>query len=63
MKVVFECPIQVTQQVFYLNLPPPKKKKDYSWDFELELELKLIQSQIAQKPMLRGEVGARAWRL
>ena len=26
----------------------------------LELELELIQSQMAQKPMLRGEVGARA---
>ena len=25
-----------------------------------ELELELIQSQLAQKPMLRGEVGARA---
>ena len=30
-------------------------------DFEIELEL--IQSQMAQKPMLRGEVGARAWRV
>ena len=29
----------------------------------LELELELIQSQMAQKPMLRGEVGARAWRV
>ena len=28
-----------------------------------ELELELIQSQMAQKPMLRGEVGARAWRV
>ena len=28
-----------------------------------ELELELIQFQIAQKPMLRGEVGARAWRV
>ena len=27
-----------------------------------ELELELIQFQMAQKPMLRGEVGARAWR-
>jgi len=25
-----------------------------------ELELELIQSHMAQKPMLRGEVGARA---
>ena len=30
---------------------------------ELELELELIQSQLAQKPMPRGEVGARAWRV
>ena len=29
---------------------------------EIELELELIQSQMAQKPMLRGEVGARALR-
>ena len=28
-----------------------------------ELELELIQSQMAHKPMLRGEVGARAWRV
>ena len=28
-----------------------------------ELELELIQTQMAQKPMLRGEVGARAWRV
>jgi len=27
---------------------------------ELELELELILSQMAQKPMLRGEVGAKA---
>jgi hypothetical protein len=27
-----------------------------------ELELELIQSHMAQKPMLRGEVGARALR-
>ena len=27
----------------------------------LELELELIQSHMAQKPMLRGEVGARAY--
>ena len=26
-----------------------------------ELELELIQPQMAQKPVLRGEVGARAW--
>ena len=26
---------------------------------EIELELELIQPQMAQKPMLRGEVGAR----
>jgi hypothetical protein len=29
---------------------------------ELELELELIQSHMTQKPMLRGEVGARALR-
>ena len=28
-----------------------------------ELELELIQSQMAQKPMLRGEVGVRALRV
>jgi len=28
-----------------------------------ELELELIQSQIAQKPVLRGDVGARALRV
>ena len=32
-------------------------------EFVAELELELIQSQMAQKPMLRGEVGARAWRV
>ena len=30
---------------------------------KLELELELIQSHMAQKPMLRGEVGARALRV
>ena len=30
---------------------------------ELELELELIQSHMAQKPVLRGEVGARALRV
>ena len=29
---------------------------------KLELELELIQSHMTQKPMLRGEVGARALR-
>jgi len=29
----------------------------------MELELELILSQMAQKPMLRGEVGARALRV
>ena len=34
------------------------------FELELELELELIQSQMAaQKPMLRGEVGARALRV
>ena len=28
-----------------------------------ELELEIVQSQMAQKPMLRGELGARAWRV
>ena len=32
---------------------------DPSAPSELELELELIQSHMAQKPMLRGEVGAR----
>ena len=31
--------------------------------FNDELELELILSQMAQKPMLRGEVGARALRV
>ena len=31
--------------------------------FHFELELELIQSQMAQKPMLRSEVGARALRV
>ena len=34
----------------------------YGWgcgDVELELELELIQTQMAQKPMLRAEVGMR----
>ena len=31
--------------------------------YVVDLELELIQSQMAQKPMLRGEVGARAWRV
>ena len=31
-------------------------------ELELELELELIQPQMTQKPMLRGEVGARALR-
>ena len=30
---------------------------------DCELELELIQSHMAQKPMLRGEVGARALRV
>ena len=32
-------------------------------EFSEELELELILSQMAQKPMLRGEVGARALRV
>ena len=31
--------------------------------FELELELEAVQFQMAQKPVLRGEVGARALRV
>ena len=31
----------------------------YSYELELELELELIQTQMAQKPMLRAEVGMR----
>ena len=31
----------------------------YSYELELELELELIQTQMAQKPMLREEVGMR----
>ena len=41
----------------------------YSWLSETpgsklraELELELMQSQITQRPVLWGEVGARAWR-
>jgi len=33
-----------------------------SAELELELELELIQTQMAQKPMLRAEVYARAMR-
>ena len=33
------------------------------FDAHAELELEIIQSQMAQKPMLRGKVGARAWRV
>ena len=32
------------------------------WQLELELELELIQTQMAQKPMLRAEVYAHAMR-
>jgi len=34
----------------------------YCSSFELELELELIQTQMAQKPMLRAEVHAHAMR-
>ena len=30
---------------------------------ELELELELIQAQMTQSPVLRGELDARAWRV
>jgi hypothetical protein len=33
------------------------------YERELELMRSLIQSQIAQKPALQGEVGSRAWRV
>ena len=35
----------------------------FSVSILLELELELILSQMAQKPILRGEVGARALRV
>ena len=35
---------------------------EYSSELELELELELIQTQMAQKPMLRAEVYAHAMR-
>ena len=50
--VVFSTPpphVQVTQRNFYLTR-------------EFEIELELIQTQMAQKPMLRAEVYARALR-
>ena len=34
-----------------------------SFAYPLELELELIQSHMTQKPMLRGEVDARALRV
>ena len=37
--------------------------KRLALELELELELGLMQSQMAQKPVLRGEVGARALRV
>ena len=38
----------------------PRARNDY--ELELELELELIQTQMAQKPMLRAEVYAHAMR-
>ena len=38
-------------------------KKKHPLPSSIELELELILSQMAQKPMLRGEVGARALRV
>ena len=35
----------------------------HSREAELELELELVQPHMAQKPMLRGGVGARALRM
>ena len=46
----------VSNNIFLIRNVPP----DFgvlSVDLESELELELIQSQMAQKPMLRGEVG------
>jgi len=37
----------------------PGKKHDIIVSFLIELELELIQTQMAQKPMLRAEVGMR----
>ena len=47
---------------------PQQQKSCVGWVYvrrrgELELELELIQPHMAQKPMLRGEVGARALRV
>jgi len=38
---------------------PTRTKKKVSRRSDLELELELIQTQMAQKPMLRAEVGMR----
>ena len=46
---------KVWQRPEYPKTPAPRVPR--------ELELELVQSQMAQKPMLRGEVGARAWRV
>jgi len=35
----------------------PTSPRITGFELELELELELIQSHMAQKPMLRGEVG------
>jgi len=44
----------------YLNVPRVRKILAMAAMF---IELELILSQMAQKPMLRGEVGARALRV
>ena len=41
----------------------PRRHRAHRRHSLTQQKLELIQSQMAQKPMLRGEVGARAWRL
>jgi len=47
-------PLQIIKMLLHIGPPHPK--------FFLELELELIQTQMAQKPMLRAEVYAHAMR-
>ena len=42
------------------NPPQPGRPLWFTLRAAFKLELKLIESQMAQEPMLRGEVGARA---
>jgi hypothetical protein len=48
--------------VSYFGLGYPRNPTVSSSQLLLELELELIQTQMAQKPMLRAEVYARALR-